>query len=168
MIYQRIIVLAIILCAPFTLAQKVYKTVTDDGKIIFSDTPDDSSKEIDTQLTNLHEGTEIPPPTAPEATPEPESYKIRLVSPIDGYQLGPAEQSLRISVAIKPKLSKDHYVDIRLNGTKVIKRSKSHNFTIPMGLPMRGKHTVSANIVDHNGKSIASSNSATFHVIRPN
>ncbi len=149
-------------------SQEVYKTITEEGKVVFSDTPQQNSKKIETELTNLQTPAQVRPKQHTRNTSDSTTYKVRLTSPKDGYQLGPSQRALSLSITITPKLEVGDKVEFWLDGKRVRGPSKSTSASYPMGIKMRGRHTVSAKIVNANGSTVASSATSTIHVIRPN
>lgn len=149
-----------------SLAQEVYKTVDENGKIIFSDKPtNEDSEKIDTKLKNVQPGTTFRSykKDAKKETP----ISIQITSPSDGQQIGPTQKRISIGVKVSPQLNSDLQVTIFFDGKIVSGPSRSTSASIPLTIKMRGKHSISAKVTDTTGKTIASSNSVSVQVIRP-
>ncbi len=149
-------------------AQEVYKTITKEGNVVFSDTPQQNSEKIETELTNLQAPTQTSPQQRVSKTKKSAEYRVRLTSPQNGSKLGPSQRSLAMRVSVIPSLEPEYRVEFWLDGKRIRGPSKSTSASFPMGIKMRGKHTVMAKIVNSAGKTIASSSISTIHVIRPN
>ncbi len=167
---RLVFVFAYVACLlPVSLgAQEVYKTITKEGKVVFSDTPQQNSEKVETELTNLQAPTQVSTQQYSSSKQKSSEYKVRLTSPKSGFKLGPSQRSLSMSVAVTPSLEVGYRVEFWIDGKRVRGPSKSTSASYPMGIKMRGKHSVTAKIVNSSGKAVASSSSATIHVIRPN
>ncbi|MFL0805176.1 MAG: DUF4124 domain-containing protein [Agarilytica sp.] len=156
------------LLAPSLAAQDVYKTLTKEGKVVFSDTPQQNSEKIETELTNLQSPTQVSPQQRTSKTAKSSEYNLRLTSPKNGAKLGPSQRALALSISVTPALDAGYQVEFWLDGKRIRGPSRSTSASYPMGIKMRGKHSVMAKIVNSAGKAIASSTSSTIYVIRPN
>ncbi len=153
-----------------TAAQEVYKTVDEKGKVTFSDAPKDQSEKINTDLKNIH------PPTKAVSTPEksqknsatPRKYTIGLTNPSQNQQFGPSAKTINIGTSLSPRLQPGHSLVFYMNGKQVAKSKRSYSTSVNITRNMRGQNKVSAAVVDNNGKRLATSNSVTIYVIRPN
>ncbi len=152
----------------------VYKNVDKSGRVIFSDKPSKNSQVIDTTPLNLHEGmageSMSGEPRNDKENDAPKKtlrYSVSLISPQPGYRLGPAEKTLHIAISTTPPLESTHKVQFYVGGKSVGPPSRALSTRAPMGMTMRGQRSVSARIVDENGKTLGGSNAVTIHVIRP-
>jgi len=160
------------LVGPVTSAQGVYKTVDENGKVTYTDSPKEQSEELTIDPLNVHEGTKPAahsrrPKTSKSSPASLAAPSLTLESPINGQKIGPTERTLSIRASIKGRLQADHFIVFYINGHPVSQPSKSLSITIPLGLKMRGQRTVNAAVVSSDGRTISTSNSATTHVIRP-
>lgn len=161
--------LLLLLCACFTFssqAQEVYKTVDENGKVIFSDKPkNEDSEKVDTKLKNVQPGTVVRPYKKEKKEGAPAS--IHITSPSNGQQFGPTQSSVSISAKVLPKMSAKYRVTLFFDGKVISGPSQSTSASVPLSIKTRGKHTVSATLSDEAGNTIAQSNSVTIQVIRP-
>lgn len=157
-----------ILLAISANAQEVYRTIDEDGRVIFSDIPQQHSEQIEVKPTNIQPAIK---PTAPiRKTRQTESihYHARLSSPDDGQLYGPGQRSLSMSLSLSPALHSDHQIEFWLDGKRVGGPSSSSSASLNMGIKMRGRHQVSAKVIDSDGNTVVSTPSVTIHVVRPN
>ncbi len=147
-------------------AQEVYKTVDENGKVIFSDKPKgEDSEKVDTKLKNVQPGTVVQP--YEKKKKDSTKTSIRIVSPSDGQQFGPTQKSISISAKVFPKLSSKHRVTIYFDGKVISGPSQSTSASVPLSIKVRGKHTISATVTDESGNTVAQSGSISVQVIRP-
>ena len=82
MLRYQLILLPLILGLSCTALAQVYKSTDADGNVIFSDTPDTDSEEVEVTSPNVADPVEVPANvTAPE--PEPKAVKTKKGQPKD-------------------------------------------------------------------------------------
>ncbi len=148
-------------------AQDVYKTVDEEGKVIFSDKPAQDSEKVEVEIKNIQPPLQTHTNAAKKSSAQegPVRYSIALAAPAQGQRYGPAERRLTISAAVSPALKAGHYLEFYLSGRKVGGPGKSAKASVPLNIKMRGQKTASAKIVDTSGRVIASSGSATVYIL---
>ncbi len=155
--------------AMLTHSDTIYKTVDEQGNVVFSDVPSDDSKAIDVELQNIQEATQITAPPAQQAPSAAKTeYRITLLSPAEGQRFGPTQRYLSISVEVQPGLSPQHNIAFYLDGKQVAAPSRATSTRIPMGLKMRGRHSVQAKLITQQGKTVDATQSVSIYTIRPN
>lgn len=160
----------IILLTPPCLADtQTYRTVDEQGRVIFSDKPLPNSKVID-----IKEVQTISPERVrnfrlrPRKTTQERNYtNIAIINPKNEQAFaGENANSITVSIATEPALDsrrKDKLV-LYLDGQNYAE-SASASFTLT-GLH-RGEHTIKADIVSNSGAILKRSNSVKFSVFRP-
>ncbi len=150
------------------LSQEIYKTTNEDGEVIFSDTPQANSEKISAELTNIQKPIEAT--TAKKRTHQVKAtgYQAKLLSPTEGQFLSPSQRTLNIKINLAPALENNHLIEFLIDGKRVGTPSRSPSYSAPMGIKMRGRHQVSARVIEINGKTVASTPSVTIQVFRPN
>lgn len=149
---------------------EVYKVVDKDGRVTYTDDPPKNApyEEVDLKPINTQPPVKVQTPSE-LGTSEPEdeeiSYQITLVAPADGAQIPPGQRDLPVEVRLEPGLQGNHRIQFMLDGAPV-GRPGATNRTLISEI-FRGEHTVSANIIDAEGRVITSSPTATVFVIRP-
>lgn len=161
-----LLLVATIIASQSVHCQEVYRTVDENGKISFSDKPQKDSEQVDAEIKNVVDPVQIKARPS-EKIPESPDYTIELNTPTDGESLGPTHNSLRISASASPRLQHDHFVELYLDGEKIVGPSKTSSTSVPLNLKMRGRHSAVAKVVDQDGKVLATSATVTFYVIRP-
>jgi uncharacterized protein DUF4124 len=143
-------------------AETVYKTVDEEGNIIFTDKPSEDAEEIKLQelqtIDNPKPGS-APKPRQPDI--EEFTYKTFLVSsPANGSGIRSNDGSVSISVSIEPALRTGHKITIAMDGKEIGSGS-----SVSLQNVDRGTHSVTASVVDGSGKNIIST-SSTFSLLR--
>lgn len=163
---KLIFLLFFVFYANHIFAETVYKTVDENGNIIFTDKPSENSEEI--KLQELQTIKNPNPPrltTSPkESTLEKESlYKsILITNPADGSGLRSNNGSVSISVSLVPPLRPGHKIIIAMDGNKVSAGSAE---SVSLQNVERGTHSLTASVIDGNGKKLASI-SSSFSLLR--
>ncbi len=173
---QLLAVLAFLLliASPFSLAEKVYKHVDKDGNVSYSDEPpSEDAEKIDVPTINTVPAIEIPVAetveASPEAAVEPEAlpYNLRIASPKDEYQVGPAEQIVSVLLLTDRNLDENHFFQLYIDGEVYEQPSKSNNININVRRSLQGRRLITAAVVDQQGISYDNTPAVSIQVIRP-
>ena len=145
-------------------AETVYKTVDEDGKIIFSDKPSESAEEINLQelqtIKNPNPGKSVSRPKLPDEDTAV-IYKTFLVSkPENGSGIRSNSGNVNISVSLEPPLRRGHKILISMDGKEI-----GIGYSASLQGVDRGTHSISASVVDGSGKKLIST-SSTFSLLR--
>jgi uncharacterized protein DUF4124 len=143
-------------------AETVYKTVDEDGNIIFTDKPSEEAEEIKIQeletIKNPNPGRYKP---STEKPPEEFKYKSFVItSPENGAGIRSNNGNVSISVSLEPMKKAGHKIIISMDGKEVGSGS-----SVSLQNVDRGTHSISASVVDANGKTWIST-SSTFSMLR--
>ena len=142
-------------------AETVYKTVYEDGNIIFTDKPSEKSEEIKIQeldtIKNPNPGKYKP------STKQLEEFKYKTLAvtkPENGASIRSNDGSVSISVSLEPGLRGGHKLIISMDGKEVGSGS-----SVSLQNVDRGTHSISASVIDGNGKTLIST-SSSFSILR--
>ncbi len=143
-------------------AETVYKATDEDGNIIFTDKPSEEAEEIKIQkldtIKNPNPGRYAPSSKQPE---ESNHYKSFVVSsPENGAGIRSNNGNISISLTLEPTLKAGHKIIISMDGKEVGSGS-----SVSLQNVERGTHSISASVVDGNGKTLIST-SSTFSILR--
>jgi uncharacterized protein DUF4124 len=165
--HMRVILLSFLVLFMCCLgAETVYKTVDEDGNIIFTDKPSKGSEEI-----KLQELQTIKNPNPAKYSPTPKKskpidanvYNTFLISnPADGSGLRSNNGNVTISLALEPPLRPGNKIVITMDGQEVSNGSAS---SVSLQNIDRGTHSVGASVVDGNGEKLIST-SSSFSMLR--
>ena len=149
------------------LIGEVYKSVDEDGNIIFTDRPVTNSekiklKELKTTETVKPSGSSSGSSSRGENTEDFSYKKLFVSSPADGSAIRSNTGNVSISVASEPSLRSGHSLLIAMDGKEL---SKGTSKNVSLTNVDRGTHTITASIVDSSSKTIIST-SSSFSILR--
>ena len=165
---QRLLCLAatlLLLQAPALAG--IYKTVDENGKVVYTDRPDpnDASKAVELPVLNTQPSTPVAAPKrAPREVRAPQKYLISVSSPGDNSQIPMGQKLVPVNISLQPALFKEHRVQLYLNGSRFGPARQSSQFTLDN--LYRGEHKLRAAVVTKKGKIISRSASVTVAVQR--
>lgn len=163
---RSIITLLLMVFAVTVAAETIYKTVDEDGNIIFTDKPSENSEEI-----KLKELQTIKNPNPAKFTPRPkQSNEVQgavyntfiITNPAEGSGLRSNNGNFTISVSLEPPLRTGHQIVITLDGQEV---SSGAATSVSLQNIDRGTHTIGASVVNGTGKKLKSA-SSSFSLLR--
>lgn len=149
---------------------QVYKWVDKDGNIRYSDKPPpDDKKAKPVELKPLTSLEAIAPPPESGATERAEAEQeaatggyrgFRFKRPQPDQTLSNIGTLLSVELDFEPALMPGHQLMVTFNGQDYQARAS----TVTLTNVFRGTHSISARIVDDQGKVLASTGPITFHV----
>lgn len=160
--------LASLLAAGTSYANGVYKTVDENGRITYSDTP--TGKKIDpVDLPQVNTQPAVTPqPYLPPTTPKKDQqaqYRVSITSPANETQVLPGQRDLSVAADISPELGEGFSAQLYMNGQPYGGAQPSSSFVISN--IYRGEHRLSVAVLNPSGRVIARSAPVTVYVIRP-
>lgn len=149
----------------------IYKTIDKNGRIIFTDNPPahEEAESIDLQETNIQPGgqTYSSSRSRVDGSSQNQPMSISIVSPAAEAKLGPADKSVTFRAQVSSSLKKREGVVFYLDGKALNSPSNSMSYTLPLSVKIRGKHVVTAVVINTTtGKTVAASSPVGFYVIR--
>jgi hypothetical protein len=155
-----------------TAYSEIYKTVDENGNVVFTDNPKgNEAEEVQLPEVNTQPATRITiklsPPKEEEATDKkqkPEKYTITLESPAHETTVTMGQMSISSSVSISPALAEEHSVQFYMDGKPSGKASHATSHTF--GQLYRGAHKIHAAILNKKGKVLKKTKAATIYVHR--
>ena len=169
-IFGIVLIQLLVLSTALADEDTVYKTVDKDGKVTYTDDPPKNQKSekidlkgINTMPSVQNRGSSYSETQSPQQTL---NYTIRIISPADNYQMGPAEKSIDIVVESNQPLEQGHQFQLMVNGQPF--GSKSETGILTLSQIQRGRKQISAIIIDQDGQTLATTAPITVYVLRPN
>lgn len=145
---------------------EVYKSIDEDGKVIYTDNPrgNQSLEKVDLPSVNSQPAIHVPPI---DNTPKPEAIRptIEIESPTSGTQVPTGQTEVLVSARIQPFLNANHRIRFIHNGKTIAKAARSSSLLLDN--LHRGEHQISAQLTNKAGKVIARSKIVVFYVQRP-
>lgn len=146
----------------YSVAETVYKTVDDNGNVIFTDKPSEEAETIKIQELENTIGNPNPAKYKP-STPKVEAFTYKsftVTSPASGAGVRSNNGNVTISLSLEPALNRGHKVLISLDGKQI-----GTGLSVSLQNVDRGTHSISAKVIDNNGKSLIST-SSSFSILR--
>lgn len=165
---MRLLLLCITLTFLTSVSAEVYRSLDEDGNVIYTDKPSPDAEEI--MIDEVQ--TISPPPvkdfeyTRPEKSAKTNYTKLEISNPANGHVFTGGPGDVTVSVLILPALntSLGDRLILHMDGKKQAdSTSTSFSFT---NLD-RGTHTVKVDAVDKEGKPLKSSAPVSFTIHRP-
>ena len=161
------LILSLMFYASFTVAEEVYKTVDEDGNIIFTDKPTEGSEKVILRelktIDNPNPAKYRPLPDKPENVDPGDIYGTLLITnPANGSGLRNNAGNVSISVSVEPSLRPGHKLIITMDGKEISNGAATSTSLTNVD---RGTHSLVARVVDANGNTIKST-SSSFSLLR--
>ena len=159
-----------LLASTYAAAAEIYKTVDKDGRVTYSDTPPVNTNAKPIELKSINT---TPPPivtpnntavNAPGSIQDDKTYELKILAPANGTTLMANERSITISVSLNQSLQNADVFAYKIDGNILTKTTES-SFTL--NEPPRGEHSLTVDVVDSEGNTLAQSDATTIVVMRP-
>lgn len=150
----------------YVIADSVYKTVDENGKITYSDTP--TGTKIDpVDLPQINTAPEVKTQTYNSPAPKQQAaqYRVSIASPSQGAQILAGQRNLSVTANIQPALGNGYSAQLYMNNSPYGGAQASANFVVKE--ITRGEHQVSVAVLNPAGNVVARSNNVTVYVHRP-
>ncbi len=166
---KRISVLLILLAATAVRAD-IYKSVNDQGEVIYSDQPTPSAKRLKLPELPTYKApplTDFSTSSVPGTKPVASPYKnVKILDPQNDATIRNNQGVVSVQVALNPPLmtKAGHKIQYYLNGEP--HGTPIASTTINFSNLGRGTYTLSATVVDASGTALASATPVIFHLHR--
>ncbi len=170
----RTALLILLLGALPAAAQDIYKSVDEDGNVIYTDQPPTpQSKPMDLPPLTVADPFEVPPPLVAGDQPEEDRVlyeDLALVAPEAEQHFWGTGGTLRAQVEAPHELRAGDSVNFYLDGELA---GNVRQYGIDLAEVYRGEHSVYAEVVDADGQVLARTDSVVFYmhqqsVLNPN
>lgn len=156
---------ALALCGT-ALANEVYKSVDENGKVTYSDAPTGKKIDpVDLPQINTTPAVEPKPYNAPAPKQAAPQYRVAITSPSNGAEILAGQRDLSVSARVEPPLDDGYSAQLFMNNSPYGGAQPSTSFVITEII--RGEHQLSVAILNPSGKIVARSSSVTVYVRRP-
>lgn len=167
---KTLTILTLLLSLPFTLHAKVYKSVDEDGNIIYTDIPpEQDSEEISLPKINVSIPVKIPtvkPLSKKEKTQSTKYDSLQIIQPDNNSTIRANQQPITILVKVQPAImtNKGHELFIMFDGIQVNHESGT---SATIQNPDRGSHQIQALVKNKDHQTITQTAPVTVHVKQP-
>ncbi len=161
------IVLIILLAISMTsIAEVVYKSVNEDGKVIFSDRFDNGAKAIKVKPAQSIEYSNQPEFISSKSRKKKaeQYYKnVTIEHPVVDSTVLSNPGSLTVTISVNPLLLSQHELKLSLDGEVV---SRARELSVLLENIDRGAHSINVEIIDTNNKTVFTGKPVTFYMRR--
>ncbi|WP_167854924.1 DUF4124 domain-containing protein [Mangrovimicrobium sediminis] len=172
---MRALTLAIALAASVALfatgAQaQIYKSVDEQGRVTYSDTPppDSDSEAVDLQPTNTTPSTPVPTrsPAQPETEqPAASAPKVAITAPGNESTIPMGGGIFDVAASVTPTLSAGQTLQLHIDGEPWGEPQASGSWHLEN--IFRGAHDLSVTLLNAAGEAVTQSESVRVYVLRP-
>ncbi len=157
--------LIVVFLAPATAPADIYRSVDENGNIVFSDTPSEGAEKIDVEEAQTVESPRTKPfkYEPPESEPAPPYKQVAIISPENDKSVRANSGDISVKIAVNPALRLNHQLEVLMDGNQV---ASGRAMSVDLENVARGTHTLQARVIARNGKTIMSSEPVTFHLLR--
>ncbi|MGK0223728.1 MAG: hypothetical protein ACI9ON_002975 [Limisphaerales bacterium] len=165
-------------------ASRIYKSVDAEGNVIFTDVPPTNGEQkavVELNETNQFDG---PAPRSEqtgsrgnrrdqtsdldttEEEAEPPIYEVlQVTSPKHDLAIRENSGSVSITVSLTPELSNEHghALEILMDGETLANAAMT---SVDLANVDRGTHNISARVIDEEGRTLITSETVSFHMLR--
>ncbi len=164
LIHMKYRILTVLLLMTLGVSAEVYRSVDEDGNVVFSDKPGPGAEAIELDEVQT---IKVPPPPrmdfSPKKKPSQRYTEVAIQSPQNDEAIRNDGGDVTVNISVKPGLNANDSVVLYLDGREIdLGGGLSKAFS---GLD-RGTHTLRAVVKDANGKELKSSSTSTFHLLR--
>jgi len=155
---------------------QVYQWTDPDGKVHFSDRPGPDAEPVEVKPVQT-----ISAPPAPQtggATPPDARYPadqdktvvaytaFTIVSPTAEQEVRANDGNVMVRLSLRPALASGHVIWLTVTGEGGEQRVSANAVGVTLGNLSRGRHTVSAKVMDDKGHELIAANPVSFNVLR--
>ncbi len=155
---------------------EIYRTVDENGNVVFTDIPpredDENAEQIIIENPNSFAVEEAVPnadawivePEEGETEEAPFRYEaLDIVSPADDEPVRENAGNITVVTNLSPRLQRGHVARLLMDGSVAQEGSQA---SFDLANVDRGTHTIAVEIVDENGRVLIRSDQSTFHMLR--
>ncbi|MES9992558.1 MAG: DUF4124 domain-containing protein [Candidatus Thiodiazotropha sp.] len=157
-----ILLITLLMALPL-FARDVYKYISEDGEVIYSERYHPDAERI--KVTDKERGSSVPQADLSEeelAAAAGEYNTFSIVRPGDNETIRSDEGTVPVGISLTPNLAEGHVIHLYVDGTKLDSDVKQTQVILQQ--LSRGTHSLQAKIVNSEGESLKDSNSITFHL----
>lgn len=157
--------ITLLLALALPVTAQVFKETGPEGKVIFTDQPSPEAKPVEVPDTNTAKAIPIPGKTPIQSQAEEAAYqRLLIIDPQDGSIIPNGPGHFSVQVKLTPALQEDHQIRLLLNGENY---QQGQNSQFELRSVPRGRHELTAQVVDKENTVLISSQPASVQVYRP-
>jgi hypothetical protein len=165
-------VIALAILGPVSVSAEIFRTVDEDGNVVFSDippSPDQTSESVTVDPVNTFEAPAVAAPRAGSSAdvevPEVESYNsVTILAPANDTTVRENAGNVTVAVAVDPSLRAGDRLVLYMDGKQSQVRAQGTSFRLEN--MDRGTHTIGVRVLDDAGNVAAEAATSTFTLQR--
>lgn len=160
----KILLILNLVFVPFVFAETVYKTLDDEGNVIFSDVPSEGTEVIKLQKAQTISLPEVKPleyESLKKETSENEYNRLVIISPENNATIRSNEGKISIDVEVEPELFEGDLLVLFMDGKEV---SSGTSLQFALSDLERGMHTVDVGVKNEKDVFLKRSTKLVFHL----
>ena len=163
-----LLILSVLTCAAANA--QVYERIDADGQVHYSDRPGPDAQPVEVRPVQTISVT--PPSPQTGTTPGgPDKataayVKFAVVSPTNDQEVRSNDGNVTIRLSLRPALMSDHAVSLTVSGEDGEQTQSTTAMAAALSNLSRGRHTVSAKVVDGKGNVLIEAKPVSFTVLR--
>ncbi|MCU7925709.1 MAG: DUF4124 domain-containing protein [Candidatus Thiodiazotropha sp. (ex Dulcina madagascariensis)] len=154
--------LLLLLTALPLLARDVYKWISEDGEVIYTERYHPDAERIKVTDKKKSSAVSLTDESESAAAAAGEYASFEIVQPANDETVRNADGSVPVGLSLSPALASGHIIHLYVDGAKL--DSDITRTQLILQQLSRGTHTLQAKIVDSQGEPLKDSNSVTFHI----
>lgn len=164
------------LSLPVPAESQIFRTVDEDGNVVFTDIPpredDENAEQIIIENPNSFAVEEaipkadawiVEPEEGEEAEPPFRYNALEIVSPADDEPVRENAGNITIVTNVSPRMQRGHVARLLMDGS-VVQEGPQASFDLAN--VDRGTHTIAVEIIDEQGQVLIRTEESTFHMLR--
>lgn len=157
------LIITLLSCNAFATATKIYVWRSDDGILVFSDSPQAGAEEVEIREPNTASSVDT---SMLDLTPKiiKDDYQVEINQPKQNATVRDNTGSVYIAGSIKPIFKQGLAIQLLLDG-KPHQPPQSHSMFVLRDID-RGEHIIKMQLLNEQGKIIALSKPITFYMHR--
>ena len=157
------LIITLLSCNVFAASTKIYVWRSDDGVLVFSDSPKPGAEEVDVREPNTASSVDT---SMLDLTPQviKDDYQVEINQPKENATIRDNTGSVYVTGSIKPIFKQGLTIQLYLDN-KPYEKPQPHSMFVLRDID-RGEHIIKMKLLNEKGKVIASSNPITFYMNR--
>ena len=165
----RSLLLVGLLAASCQAVAALYKSIDEDGNVVFSDQPSEGAEPVKLEPINVMDSLQTPSSDSDAATDgtPPEvaavTYDVTITQPETDTTIRANDGNIMVSVSLDPPLKEGHQLWYKVDGEPMTASAATSTVLKNVN---RGTHAITVSVVDENSKPISTSAAITIHLMR--
>ena len=157
------LIITLLSCSVLAASTKIYVWRSDDGVLVFSDSPKPGAEEVDVREPNTASSVDT---SMLDLTPQviKDDYQVEINQPKENATIRDNTGSVYVTGSIKPIFKQGLTIQLYLDN-KPYEKPQPHSMFVLRDID-RGEHIIKMKLLNEKGKVITSSNPITFYMHR--